>query len=83
MHVFGLMTQATTLKQLDELVVSATVVLSSPCSGDNVEKHFQNLQALLTAAVQPVIDDSGIAEEDFVVGNPLGNCIFTYSVLYF
>lgn len=80
MRVFGPMTQATTLKQLDELGVGATVVLGSPCSGDNVEKHFQNL---LTAAAQPVIDDSGIAEEDFVVGNPLGNCIFTYLVLYF
>lgn len=52
-------------------VVSATVPLSSPCSGENVEKHFLNLQTLLTAAVQPVIDESGIAEEDFVVGNPL------------
>lgn len=44
MHVFGLMTQATTLKQLDEVVVSATVVLSTPSSGENdsniTEKDF-------------------------------------------
>lgn len=67
MHVFGLMTQATTLKELDEEVVSATVLLSSPCSSENVEKHFHNLQRLLTAAAQPHLDDLGIAEEDFVV----------------
>ncbi|KAF3851981.1 hypothetical protein F7725_005336 [Dissostichus mawsoni] len=67
MHVFGLMTQATTLKELDQVVVSATVLLASPCSGENVDKHFKDLQTLLTAVAQPVIDDSGIAEEDFVL----------------
>lgn len=72
MHVFGLLTQATTLKQLDVLG-SATVVFSSPRSGENVEKHFQNIQTLLTAASQPVIDESCIAEEDFVVGNLFEN----------
>lgn len=72
MHVFGLLTQATTLKQL-EVLGSATVVFSSPRSGENVERHFQNIQTLLTAASQPVIDESCIAEEDFVVGNLLEN----------
>lgn len=76
MHVFGLLTQATTLKQL-EVLGSATVVFSSPRSGENVEKHFQkmlrNIQKLLTAASQPVIDESCIAEEDFVVGNLFEN----------
>ncbi|KAI9517792.1 hypothetical protein NQZ68_000961 [Dissostichus eleginoides] len=76
MHVFGLMTQATTLKELDQVVVSATVLLASPCSGENVEKHFKDLQMLLTAVAQPVIDDSGIAEEDFV--NDLGPTPFDY-----
>lgn len=73
MHVFGLLTQATTLKQLDEVLGSATVVFSSPRSGENVERHFQNIQTLLTAASQPVIDESCIAEEDFVVGNLFEN----------
>lgn len=72
MHVFGLLTQATTLKQL-EVLGSATVVFSSPRSGENVERHFQNIQTLLTAASQPVIDESCIAEEDFVVGNLFEN----------
>lgn len=44
MHVLGLMTQATTLNDLDELVISAAVVFSSSHSESNVEKHFQNLQ---------------------------------------
>lgn len=80
MHVLGLMTQATTLKELDEVVVSATVVFSSPASDENVEKHFQNLQALLTSTAQPVINDTDITEEDFVVGYPVGNLKFTCSV---
>ncbi|KAF3833238.1 hypothetical protein F7725_026903 [Dissostichus mawsoni] len=73
MHVFGLMTQATTLKELDQVVVSATVLLASPCSGENVEKHFKDLQTLLTAVAQPVIDDSGIAEEDFLDASMAGD----------
>ncbi|KAJ4923070.1 hypothetical protein JOQ06_027806, partial [Pogonophryne albipinna] len=76
MHVFGLMTQATTLKELDQVVVSVTVLLASPCSGENVEKYFKDLQTLLTAVAQPVIDDSGIAEEDFV--NDLGPTPFDF-----
>ncbi|KAG7516997.1 hypothetical protein JOB18_046441 [Solea senegalensis] len=45
MHVFGLMTQASTLRELDDLVI---MVFSSSHSGENVEKHFLNLQMQLT-----------------------------------
>lgn len=69
MHVFGLMTQATTLHELDDIVRSTTVVFSSSCSGQEVEKHFQNLQKILTRAGPPEIDDNRIEEENFVVGN--------------
>ena len=41
MHVFGLMTRASTLKELDEVVISANMVFSSSHSGQNVEKHFK------------------------------------------
>lgn len=75
------MTQATTLKQLDEVVTSATVVFSSTSSGENVEKHFQNLQTLLTSTAQPVINDSDITAEDFAVGFPFENFKFTCLVL--
>jgi len=71
MHLLGLMTQATTLEQLDEVVVSAAVVLSSPSSGDNVEKHFHNLQTLLTSSAELVMKDSNITDEDFDVSYPL------------
>ncbi len=70
MHLIGLMTQATTLQQLDEVVVSASVVLSSPSSGENVEKHFHNLQKELTSTAQPVIKDSDVIDEDFEVSYP-------------
>lgn len=66
MHVFGLMTQATTLNDLGELVISAAVVFSSSHSESNVEKHFQRL---LTKAGHCDIDDTIIVEQDFVVCN--------------
>ena len=56
MHVFGLMTQATTLKDMDEVGISAAMVFSSSHSGRNVEKHFQNLQRLLLKAGNSAID---------------------------
>ena len=68
MHVFGLMAQATTLNELDDIVRSTTVVFSSSCSGQEVEKHFHNLQTL-TRAGPPEIDERGTEEENFVVGN--------------
>ncbi|XP_049330090.1 uncharacterized protein LOC111193479 [Astyanax mexicanus] len=47
MHVFGLFTTASSLRELDDMVESAAVVFSSPYSGPSVEKHFNNLQCWL------------------------------------
>ncbi|XP_056623672.1 uncharacterized protein LOC130436759 [Triplophysa dalaica] len=44
MHVFGLLTSASTLKEMEDILISMAVVFSSPKSGENVEKHFLNLQ---------------------------------------
>lgn len=44
MHLFGLLTSAATLMEMDDIITSMTVLFSSPQSGENVEKHFQNLQ---------------------------------------
>ncbi len=44
MHVFGLLTSAATMVEMEDILISMTVVFSSPQSGDNVEKHFCNLQ---------------------------------------
>lgn len=66
MHVFGLMTQASTLRELDEIIISANMVFSSSNSGEKVEKHFQNLQVLLTKA-GPCEEDESIATEDYEV----------------
>ncbi|RXN32919.1 hypothetical protein ROHU_004440 [Labeo rohita] len=44
MHLFGLLTSAATLMEMDDIIISMTVVFSSSHSGDNVQKHFQNLQ---------------------------------------
>ncbi|RXN11049.1 hypothetical protein ROHU_010709 [Labeo rohita] len=44
MHLFGLLTSAATLMEMDNIIISMTVVFSSSHSGDNVQKHFQNLQ---------------------------------------
>jgi len=66
MHVFGLMTRASTLKELDEVVISANMIFSSSHSGQNVEKHFKNLQMLLTKA-GPCAEDTCIKEQDYEV----------------
>lgn len=44
MHVFGLLTSATTLAEMEDILISMAIVFSSPKSGENVEKHFLNLQ---------------------------------------
>lgn len=54
MHVFGAFTTVSTLEELDDLVQSAAVVFSSPCSGANVEKHFKNLQSWLQKIGTPL-----------------------------
>ncbi|KAL7870566.1 hypothetical protein SRHO_G00080630 [Serrasalmus rhombeus] len=65
MHTFGLLTSASTLAELDEMLLSCTVLFSSPCSSENVEKHFKNLQTMLTAFGVSTVNDSSIVAEDF------------------
>ncbi|XP_036066996.1 uncharacterized protein LOC118598438 [Oryzias melastigma] len=65
MHVFGYMTQAETLVELDGIVTSAAIVFSSSHSGDNVEKHFQSLQMLMSRAGQCAVDVTTMDEEDY------------------
>ncbi|KAJ4930319.1 hypothetical protein JOQ06_019323 [Pogonophryne albipinna] len=76
MHVSGLMTQATTMSELDEVVTSAVVVFSSSHSDRNVGKHFKNLQRLLTNSAQSDLDDSSIVEQDCV--NDIGPTPFKH-----
>lgn len=63
MHMFGLMTQASTLQEMDEMVISANMVFSSSSSGENIEKHFENPRVLLTKA-GPCVEDESIATVD-------------------
>ncbi|CAM4566181.1 unnamed protein product [Leuciscus chuanchicus] len=67
MHVFGLLTSAATLLEMEDILISMAVVFSSPQSGDNVEKHFRNLQSKMLN-----IDISGdmtdITDEDVEEG---------------
>lgn len=67
MHIFGLLTSASSLPELDEMIVSCTVLFSSPCSSENVEKHFNNLQTMLTAFGASFVDDHCIVAEDLEV----------------
>jgi len=69
MHTFGLLACASTLKQMDEVILSATVVFCSPCSGDNVEKHYKNLLVLMEQVGTLDIDDQNITAEDYKVIN--------------
>ncbi len=47
MHTFGLLACSANLMQMDEVLLSATVLFCSPCTGDNVAKHYNNLQELM------------------------------------
>ncbi|XP_063075866.1 uncharacterized protein LOC134465901 [Engraulis encrasicolus] len=58
------MTQAQTMADLEQLITSAAMVFSSPCTGPGVEKHFNNLQILLQGHT---IDEGTTEEEDFVL----------------
>lgn len=74
MHVSGLLTTASSLQELDDMVRSAAVVFSSPCSGTNVEKHFNNIQSLLTREKFQIEDmgKSKINSEDLKVNDNTG-----------
>lgn len=71
MHVFGALTTASTLKELDDMVQSAAVVFSSPSFGAIVEKHFKNLQSWLqrTGKTLDVTTNSKIEAEDLKVND--------------
>ncbi len=67
MHVFGLLTSAATMGEMEDILISMTVVFSSPQSGDNVEKHFCNLQnKMLNIGISE--DMTVITDEDVEVG---------------
>ncbi|KAA0718446.1 hypothetical protein E1301_Tti019296 [Triplophysa tibetana] len=63
-HIFGLLTTARSIAEFDDMLLSCTVIFSSPCSSENVEKHFNNIQALLTTVGESVVDDNSIVSED-------------------
>ncbi|KAA0722255.1 hypothetical protein E1301_Tti014479 [Triplophysa tibetana] len=64
MHIFGLLTTARSIAEFDDMLLSCTVIFSSPCSSENVEIHFNNIQALLTTVGESVVDDNSIVSED-------------------
>lgn len=65
MHIFGQMAIAKSLAELDELVLSCTVLFNSPCSSDNVDKHFNNIQCMLTDAdVELTVEEGKVVVED-------------------
>ncbi|KAK2892423.1 hypothetical protein Q8A67_012411 [Cirrhinus molitorella] len=63
-HIFGRLTTASSIAEFDEMLLSCTVIFSSPCRSENVEKHFNNIQNWLTTIGQSVVDESSIVPED-------------------
>lgn len=78
MHTFGLLACSTSLKQMDEVLLSATVVFSSPCSGDNVEKHYNNLVVLMQQVGKLEIEEQNIVAEDYKVINSVSSTHVDY-----
>lgn len=64
MHTFGLLACSTNLKQMDEVLLSATVVFCCPCSGDDVAKHYNNLVVLMQQVGKLEFEEENIAAED-------------------
>lgn len=80
MHVVGLLSTATSIQQLHEMVQSAAVVFSSVSSDVKVETHFKNLQTMLLQIgdlKQETVDDDVMDEHLEVYTQYL--CICTWS----
>lgn len=69
MHTFGLLACSTNLNLMDEVLLSATVVFCSPCSGDNVAKHYNNLVVLMQQVGKLEFEEQNIVAEDYKVIN--------------
>lgn len=88
MHIFGLLTTASSLEDLDDMVESAAVVFSSPSSGANVEKHFNRLQSWLKKTGTPELDEtakSHQSSEDLTViaiYGKVGSFILSFTHIY-
>lgn len=75
MHVFGLLTTASPIVEFDEMLLGCTVIFSSPCSSEDVEKHFNNIQTLLTTIGESAVDYSSVAPEDLEVHSKHEKCL--------
>uniref|UniRef100_A0A669CZJ1 PHD-type domain-containing protein n=4 Tax=Oreochromis TaxID=8139 RepID=A0A669CZJ1_ORENI len=65
MHVFGLLACSSNLKDMDGIIISATVVFKSPCSGPQVKKHLRNLKMLIDQTGNGDAEDTDIIPEDY------------------
>lgn len=68
-HVFVLLTYTSSIGEFDEVLLSCTVIFSSPCSSGGFEKHLNNIQAKLTTIGDSTVNDSSIVAEDLEVPN--------------
>ncbi len=48
-------------------LISATVLFCSPCTGDNLAKHHNNLQALMQQVGKLEVEEQNIVAEDYKV----------------
>ncbi len=48
-------------------LISATVLFCSPCTGDNLAKHHNNLQALMQQVGKQEVEEQNIVAEDYKV----------------
>lgn len=67
MHIIGLLACSASLKQMDEVVLSATVLFCSPATGHNVTKHYKNLQVLMQQMGTMDVEEQNIIAEDYKV----------------
>lgn len=67
MHIFGLLACSSTLKEMDDVLLSATVLFCSRFSGPNVVKHYKNLKVLMKQRGTINVAEKDIIAEDYKV----------------
>lgn len=65
MHVFGILACSSNLKEMDGIIICATVVFKSPCSGPEVKTHLRNLKMLIDQTGNVDAEDTDIIPEDY------------------
>ncbi|KAK7877304.1 hypothetical protein WMY93_031996, partial [Mugilogobius chulae] len=67
MHIVGALSQKNDLRSIDELIISSAVVFCSQCTGENVDKHFNNINKILSQMGKDDSEYTGEGQEEDLI----------------